>query len=120
MTQEVNVGLDYGTSAASGEQALAVALSAQLLDDRLHVEGAVGTDRLFGGSAQDLQVQDIRIRYDLPPDGTFQVTGYTTSNPVITGQAGSTTQGVGLLMQSEFNSFRELWGRMWRREEQLD
>jgi exonuclease III len=67
-----------------------------------------------------IQVQDIRIRYDLPPDGTFQVTGYTTSNPVITGQAGSTTQGVGLLMQSEFNSFRELWGRMWRREEQLD
>jgi hypothetical protein len=120
MTREVNVGLDYGTSATSGEQALAVALSAQLLDDRLHVEGAVGTDRLFGGSTQDLQVQDIRIRYDLPPDGTFQVTGYTTSNPVITGQAGSTTQGVGLLMQSEFNSFRELWGRIWRRTEQPD
>ncbi len=120
MTREVNVGLDYGTSAASGEQALAVALSAQLLDDRLHVEGAVGTDRLFGGSTQDLQVQDIRIRYDLPPDGTFQVTGYTTSNPIITGQAGSTTQGVGLLMQSEFNSFSELWGRIWRRKEQSD
>lgn len=112
LTREVNVGIDYGTNATSGEQALAVALSAQLLDDRLHVEGAVGTNHLFSGSTDDLQLQDVRIRYDLPPDGTFQVTGYTTTNPAITGQSGSSTQGVGVLMQSEFNSLGELWDRI--------
>lgn len=115
MTQDLDIGVDYGTSATSGEQALAVALSAQMLDDRLHIEGAVGTNHLFGGTTEDFQLQDVRIRYDLPPDGTFQVTGYSTTNPAITGQTGSSTQGVGVLMQSEFNSFRELWQRMFGR-----
>lgn len=115
MTREVDVGLDYGTDATSGEQALAVALSAQLFDDRLHMEGAVGTNHLFGGTTEDLQVQDVRIRYDLPPDGMFQLTGYSTTNPAVTGQTGTSTQGVGVLMQSEFNSFGELWRRIFGR-----
>lgn len=116
MTQDVDVGVDYGTDATSGEQALAVALSAQLLDDRLHVEGAVGTNHLFGGTTEDLQVQDVRVRYDLPPDGMFQLTGYSTTNPAVTGQTGTSTQGVGILMHAEFNTFREFWQRVFGRK----
>jgi len=116
MTQEIDVGLDYGTDANSGEQALAVALSAQLLDNRLHVEGAVGTNHLFGGTTEDLQVQDVRVRYDLPPDGMFQLTGYSTTNPAVTGQTGTSTQGVGILMHAEFNTFREFWQRVFGRK----
>lgn len=115
MTQDVDVGVDYGTDASSGEQALAVALSAQLLDDRLHVEGAVGTNHLFGGTTEDLQVQDVRVRYDLPPDGMFQLTGYSTTNPAVTGQTGTSTQGVGIMMHAEFNTFREFWQRIFGR-----
>jgi hypothetical protein len=93
----------------SGEQALAVALSTRLLDDRLHLEGAVGTQRLTGGNGQDFQVQDVRVSYDLKPGGAFQVTGYTQMNPVIPGQEGTSTQGVGIRFRKEFAYLREIF-----------
>ena len=96
-------------SASSGEQALAVALSTRLLDDRLHLEGAVGTQRLTGGNGQDFQVQDVRVSYDLKPGGAFQVTGYTQMNPVIPGQEGTSTQGVGIRFRKEFAYLREIF-----------
>ncbi len=108
-TNDVDVGLDYGANAVSGEQALAVALSTRLLDDRLHLEGAVGTQRLTGGNGQDFQVQDVRVSYDLKPGGAFQVTGYTQMNPVIPGQEGTSTQGVGIRFRKEFAYLREIF-----------
>jgi hypothetical protein len=108
-SNDLDVGLDYGADAVSGEQALAVALSTRLLDDRLQIEGAVGTQRLTGGNAQDFQVQDVRVSYDLKPGGAFQVTGYTQMNPIIPGQEGTSTQGVGVRYRKEFAYFRDMF-----------
>jgi hypothetical protein len=108
-SNDLDVGLDYGADAVSGEQALAVALSTRLLDDRLQIEGAVGTQRLTGGNSQDFQVQDVRVSYDLKPGGAFQVTGYTQMNPIIPGQEGTSTQGVGVRFRKEFAYFRDMF-----------
>jgi hypothetical protein len=109
LTGGVDVGLDYGSDPLSGQQALAVALSTRLLDDRLQLEGAFGTNRLANTPSQDLQIQDIRVSYDLSESGRLQVTGYTQTTPTIPGQDGRISQGVGIRMRRDFHHLGELW-----------
>ena len=109
LTGGVDVGLDYGADPLSGQQALAVALSTRLLDDRLQLEGAFGTNRLANTPTQDLQIQDIRVSYDLGESGRLQVTGYTQTTPTIPGQDGRISQGVGIRMRRDFHHLGELW-----------
>jgi hypothetical protein len=115
LTGGVDVGLDYGADPASGQQALAVALSTRLLDDRLQLEGAFGTNRVANTPTQDLQIQDIRVSYDLSKSGRLQVTGYTQTTPTIPGQDGRISQGVGIRMRRDFHDLGELWDNRTRK-----
>jgi hypothetical protein len=115
LTGGVDVGLDYGADPASGQQALAVALSTRLLDDRLQLEGAFGTNRVANTPTQDLQIQDIRVSYDLSKSGRLQVTGYTQTTPTIPGQDGRISQGVGIRMRRDFHDLGELWENRTRK-----
>jgi len=112
MSDDVNIGIDYDARNNSGDEAaLAVALSTQLLDDRLHVEGELGTQNLNSGSFDDLQLRDFRIKYDLTDDGTLQLTGYSTQRANIPGLEGESVQGVGILFHRDFNRLTNLFGK---------
>ncbi|MDE0979970.1 MAG: translocation/assembly module TamB domain-containing protein, partial [Flavobacteriales bacterium] len=113
ISPDMDIGFDYATDPTRGEQALAVALSTRLLDDRLHVEGAIGTDQLREISTQNVQLQDMTLSYDLDENGNFQVTGHTRQNPEWSSPDGATTQGVGLRFQREFNT----WGERRKKRE---
>jgi len=111
LSDDVNIGIDYDARNNSGnEAALAVALSTQLLNDRLHVEGELGTQQLNTGSIDDLQLKEFRIKYDLKDDGTLQLTGYSTQRANIPGLEGESVQGVGILLHRDFTRFRNLFG----------
>lgn len=107
ISPDMDIGFDYANDPTRGKQALAVALSTRLLDDRLHVEGAIGTNQLSQVSTQNVQLQDMTISYDLDQNGHFQVTGHTRQNPEWSSPDGATTQGVGLRFQREFNTWGE-------------
>ena len=112
ISDDVNIGIDYDAKNNSGnEAALAVALSTQLLDDRLHVEGELGTQQLNTGSLDDLQLKEFRVKYDLKDDGTLQLTGYSTQRANIPGLEGESVQGVGILFHRDFTRFRNLFGK---------
>lgn len=113
ISPDMDIGFDYSNDPTRGEQALAVALSTRLLDDRLHVEGAIGTNQLSQVSTENVQLQDMTISYDLDQNGHFQVTGHTRQNPEWASPDGTTTQGVGLRFQREFNS----WGERRKKRE---
>jgi len=61
----MDVGLDYAQDALSGEQAVGLALSTQLLNDRLHIEGEVGAQTTGTVNADDFQIQDLTVSFDL-------------------------------------------------------
>jgi hypothetical protein len=110
MSDDVNIGIDYDASNNIGDEAaLAVALSTQLLNDRLHVEGEVGTQHLNSGSLEDLQLRDFRLRYDLKDDGSLQLTGYSTQRATIPGLEGESVQGVGIVFHRDFDNLRDLF-----------
>jgi len=112
ISDDVNIGIDYDAKNNSGnEAALAVALSTQLLDDKLHVEGELGTQQLNTGSLDDLQLKEFRVKYDLKDDGTLQLTGYSTLRANIPGLEGESVQGVGILFHRNFTRFRNLFGK---------
>ncbi|HAD20620.1 MAG TPA: hypothetical protein DCF87_00740, partial [Opitutae bacterium] len=106
ISPDMDIGFDYNNDPSNDNQSLAVALSTRLLDDRLHVEGAVGTSQLSQVSAQNVQLQDMTIRYDLDKNGSFQLTGHTRQNPEWSSPYGETTQGVGFRFHREFNAWR--------------
>lgn len=103
----VDVGLDYAQDALSGEQALGLALSTQILNDRLHIEGELGAQSTGQVNAEDLQIQDLTVSFDLTPEGNIQLTGHTRQNanltPAIEGQS---VQGVGVRFKWAFDQWR--------------
>ena len=113
ISPEIDIGVDYTNDQLSGEQALAVALSTRLMNDRLHIEGAIGTQNLTHVSASDVQLQDMTLSYDLDQHGNFQVTGHTRTNQGLSVPYGTKTQGVGIRLQRDFNH----WGNWKLRRE---
>jgi len=112
ISDDVNIGIDYDAKNNSGnEAALSVALSTQLLDDKLHIEGELGTQQLNTGSLDDLQLKEFRVKFDLKDDGTLQLTGYSTQRANISGLEGESVQGVGILFHRNFTRFRNLFGK---------
>ncbi len=108
----MDLGLDYAQDEFSGEQALGIALSTQLFNDRLHIEGAIGAQSMGQIQPDDVQIQDLTISYDLSDDGTWQLTGHTRQNPGLSNAIeGNQTQGVGLRFRREFDR----WGD-WKNE----
>ena len=106
VSPDIDVGLDYSNNTISGEQALAVALSTRLFNDRLHVDGAVGTEQLMSGDMGDFQLQDITLSYDIQQDGHLQIIGHNRTNTGILGPYGSNSQGIGIRFYRDFNR----WG----------
>ncbi|MGB1075068.1 MAG: translocation/assembly module TamB domain-containing protein [Flavobacteriales bacterium] len=112
LAQGVDVGLNYGSNALNGEQEVALALSTQFFDDRLHIEGeARGTTTGETASQADVQLQDVRIAYDLTEDGRIQISGYRESAPSWNGIDGMNTMGIGLRFIQQFNRWSDLWNR---------
>jgi len=112
LSDDLNVGIDYDSPTnTSDETAIAIALSTQLLDDKLHIEGEVGTTNLYTGTTDDLQIQDVRIKYDINDDGTLQLTGYATQRGTIPGLEGENVQGVGVLLNKDFDNIWDLFKR---------
>ena len=105
----VDVGLDYAQDALSGEQALGLALSTQMLNDRLHIEGEFGAQSFGQVHAEDVQIQDLTVSFDLTPDGNVQLTGHTRQNANLTSAIeGQSVQGVGLRFRWAFDRWRDL------------
>ncbi len=109
LAKGVDVGLNYGSSNLSGEQEVAVALSTQFLDDRLHIEGeARGTTPGAAVSQADVQLQDLRIAYDITEDGRLQISGYRETAPGWNGLDGATTTGIGIRFREQFDRWKDL------------
>ena len=108
----MDLGLDYSNDDLSGQQELALALSTQMFNERLKLEGAFGAQSNGQMSTDDIQIQDVTISYDLDSKGQYQVTGQSKSNQsMMNALDGSSTQGVGIRIRHEFNH----WGD-WKNE----
>jgi hypothetical protein len=122
--QKLNIPLDLGLNYqqnASGNNLFDVALSTQLFNNRVVVNGAIGNRRLLGTTTDEV-AGDLDIGIKLDKAGTVRLNLFSHSADQYTSFLdNSQRNGVGVAYQREFNTFeqffRELFNPRREREE---
>jgi hypothetical protein len=119
--ENVNIGVNYRSANEVSEGELSVAMSTQLLNDRLSVNGNFAT----GGNSTNNYVGDVEVQYDLTEDGKIKAKAFNRTNQAdpLTGLSTSgSRQGVGVFYQEEFNDideltdrFKKMYHRYWQK-----
>jgi len=124
ISRDFDVGINYIPGDQINEQEIEVALSTQLFNDRLLIDGNVGV----GGqnattSSQNASniVGDVNIEYKLRRDGRIRLRAFNRSNNIYTFEnIAPYTQGVGIFYRKEFNRFDDLFGFLRKKKQAPD
>ncbi len=115
ISENVDVGLNYKPGDEVSQQEFEVALSTQLFDDRLTVDGNFGMTYDRSQQSASNIVGDVDIGYKLTPDGQWILKVFNHSNvnswynPSNYDQISPYTQGVGIAFRKDFNNIAELF-----------
>lgn len=113
ITQNVNVGVNYRPPSSTMQQEFDVAVSTQLFNDRLLIDGTFGMNSYNSASFKQSNtiVGDINIEYIMTKNRRWRVHAYNRTNTLtILNNNSPYTQGVGLTYQRDFTSFGDLFG----------
>ncbi len=112
LTDQVQIGFNYRPGNQLNTDEVDLALSKQLFDDRLIIDGNIGVNNNQARNSNNL-IGDVNAEYKLTQDGKFRVRGFNRSNDntQITTAGGAFTQGVGLFYREEFETFKQLYKR---------
>ena len=107
--QKLNIPLDLGLNYQPNERGndiFDVAVSTQLFNNRVIVNGNIGNRQYSGSSTQNDVVGDIDIEIKLDRSGSFRLNLFSHSADQYTNYLdNSQRNGVGITYQTEFNSF---------------
>jgi hypothetical protein len=111
ISNDFNIGINYMPGDQVSAEQLEVALSTQLLDDRLIIDGNFDVTGSNASSQQTSAiVGDINVEYKLTPDGRFRVKAFNRSNDLsLFNDYAPYTQGVGVFYRKEFNNIHDLF-----------
>ena len=110
LSSDIDIGLNYrpGDNITSDE--IAVALSTELLNDRLVISSNFGVSQ--GNEINQNKsalIGDVNVEYKLNEDGTFRVRVFSHTNEydITNATQSQTTSGIGLYYKKEFNNWKE-------------
>ena len=115
INEDVEVGISYdnnssfGSNTELGSDALQLAMKATFLDDKLEVEGALGSSALNQDALGSARLQNVRVVYHLNEAKGLELTGFSETQSSATQSAYSTNQGVGIRWHKSFD-----WVWPWR------
>ncbi|MRT93113.1 translocation/assembly module TamB domain-containing protein [Ancylomarina sp. 16SWW S1-10-2] len=107
ISNKFDVGFSYrpGDNVTSDE--IEFALSTQIFDDKVTINGNLGTN---SNENQDNDiVGDFDVNIKLDKKGKLQMKAFTRSNEYLSDYASRNTQGVGVFYKEEFNTVSELF-----------
>ena len=114
ISDEWDIGVNYRPGDELSKDEVEVALSTQLLDDRVSINGNVG----YGGQTVDQAsniVGDFNIDVKINKSGKLRVKAFNESNDKLLYEDTPYTQGVGIFYREEFNTFSELLRNIWNK-----
>lgn len=118
ISKDVDIGVNYRTDGDFSTEALEVALSTNLFDDRVTIDGNFGV--ITSGTTQYASniVGDVLIDIKITPDGQFRVKAYNKSNNLyeIASYNADYKQGVGVYYRIEFDRFSDLFRRQRKKQ----
>lgn len=111
--QKLDIPLDLGLKYQPNERGndiFDVAVSTQLFNNRVVVNGNIGNKQYSSGNTQNEVVGDIDIEIKLDRSGSFRLNLFSHSADQYTNYLdNSQRNGVGVTYQTEFNSFRQFF-----------
>lgn len=117
ISSDFDIGINYRPGDEISSQELEVALSTQLFDDRVIIDGNVGVagDHPSYTNRTSNIIGDVNVEVKITPEGRFRIKAFNRSNTfdVINTNA-AYTQGVGIFFRREFDSLADLLRRQRR------
>ena len=118
--QKLNIPLDFGLnyqSSESGYNIFDVAISTQLFNNKVIVNGAFGNREYSTSRAGDDMAGDLDIEIKLDKTGQVRLNLFSHSADDYTNYLDNTQRsGVGMSYQKEFDSFREFFNNLFRKK----
>ena len=116
VTKNIDVGVNYRPGNSLSNDQLDLALSKQLFNNRLVIDGNIGVtnNNLNNKTANNSNlIGDVTLEYKLTESGKYRLKGFNRSNDntQVLNSGGPFTQGVGIFYREEFENFRELYRR---------
>lgn len=114
ISADFDIGVNYRPGDEISSQELEVALSTQLFDDRVIIDGNVGVAGSHPTSNQRASniIGDVNVEVKITPEGKFRIKAFNRSNTFdIIHTNAPYTQGVGLFYRKEFDTLMELFSR---------
>ncbi len=113
ISNEFDVGVHYRMGDEVNKDQVELALSTQLFNDKLSIDGSVANNSNTTTQNATSVVGDINVDYKLTEDGKFRAKAYNKANEgdILNTQKGPYTQGVGVFYREEFETVGELYRR---------
>lgn len=112
ISKDFDIGVNYRPGDEISSKELGVALSTQLFDDRLSIDGNLGVNNNTTNQNTNNIVGDVNVDYKITDNGKLRIKAFnkTNDNNRIY-SSGPYTQGVGVFYREEFDTIGELYER---------
>jgi len=108
ISNDVDVGFNYRPGNSITNDEIELALSTQILDDRVTLNGNIGNNVNPESTNSSQIVGDFDMKVKLVPSGKIQFKAFNRSNNNLIYDTAPYTQGIGLTFKEEYNSINEL------------
>lgn len=108
ISSNVDVGFKYRPGNSITNDELELALSTQIFNDRVLLNGNIGNNVNPESNNSSQIVGDVDVRVKITPNGKIQLKAYNHSNNDLIYKTAPYTQGVGFSFKEDYNSLGEL------------
>ncbi len=112
INSNVDIGLNYRPGSQITNDEIELALSTQMFNDRVTVNGNIGNNSNPASTNNSQLVGDFEVNVKLIPSGKVQFKAYNRSNNNLIYETSPYTQGVGVSFTEDYNSFNDLYHKM--------
>ena len=113
ISNDFDVGFNYRPGNQITNDEVELALSTQLFNDRVSINGNIGNNSSQRSNANNNGlVGDADVNVKLTNNGKLQLKAYNHANNNLIYETSPYTQGVGVTYREDFNNFNELWKKV--------
>jgi hypothetical protein len=113
ISNDFDVGVNYRPGNQITNDEIELALSTQMFNDRVSINGNIGNNSSQRTSANSNGiVGDADVNVKITNNGKLQLKAYNHANNNLIYETSPYTQGVGLSYREDFNDFDELWQKL--------
>ena len=114
VSRDFDIGVNYRPGDAISSKELGLALSTQLFDDKLTIDGNVSNSQNANSQSTNNIIGDVNMEYKITKDGKVRVKAFNKANDISNNQtyaSGPYTQGIGIFYREEFDYIGDLFMR---------